>query len=114
MLASDFRLKGEGDFEKVKKNGYLYQSAYFGIAVSKRSDNENSRFGFVVSTKVSKHASQRNRIKRALSEAVRYNLTTIPKGYDVVFLGKKIIEKKSTEEIMAETRRCLSDKNLFK
>jgi ribonuclease P protein component len=102
MLASSNRLKSGKDFDKVKENGKLFQSASFGVSVSNRGDKEPSRFGFVVSTKISKLASQRSRIKRALRESVRYNLKHIGKGYDMIFLTKKSIGKKFTDEIMKE------------
>lgn len=102
MLSTSNSLKGKKAFDRVKTEGKLYQSDNFGVSVLERDDNEHSRFGFIVSTKVSKLATQRNRIKRALTEAVRYNLGKVGNGYDVVFLAKKNIAKKFTEEIMRE------------
>ncbi len=46
------------------------------------------RVGFVVSKRVSKHAVERNYIKRLLSEAVRPVLSDLPSGWDVVFSAK--------------------------
>ena len=46
------------------------------------------RVGFVVSKRVSKHAVERNYIKRLLSEAVRPVLSNLPSGWDVVFSAK--------------------------
>jgi ribonuclease P protein component len=105
MLASEHRLKGEDTFERIKKWGKLYQSQDFGIAVIKRNDKGKSRFGFVVSKKISKSAVHRNRIKRAFREAVRRNLDYFPKGIDAVILTKKSIFKKTTEEIMRELEK---------
>ncbi|MCK5506425.1 MAG: ribonuclease P protein component [Thermodesulfovibrionia bacterium] len=105
MLASEHRLKGEDTFESIKKRGKLYQSQDFGIAVIKRTEKGKSRFGFVVSKKIAKSAVHRNRIKRALREAVRRNLNYFPKGIDAVILTKKSIFKKTTEEIMRELEK---------
>ncbi len=102
MLATNHRLKGKNNFDRVKTEGRLYQKESFGALVLKRDNDGPSRFGFVVSTKVSSHATQRNRIKRALSEAVRYNLDKIGKGYDVVFLAKTPAARMSTDDIMRE------------
>lgn len=104
MLASKNRIAKKEDFEKVKKDGKLYQSDNFGVAVLKKSEEEDSRFGFVVSTKISKDASKRNRIKRALREVTRHHLHIIGKGYDMVFLPKTSIVRKTTEEIMREVK----------
>lgn len=102
MLAVINRLKGKENFDRVKTEGKLYQKENFGASVLKRDDDGPSRFGFVVSTKVSGQATQRNRIKRALKEAVRYNLDKVGKGYDIVFLAKQSIARKITDEIMRE------------
>ena len=102
MLANEHRLKGKDIFDRIKKEGKLYQGQDFGMAVVKRSGEEKSRFGFVVSKKIAKSAVHRNRIKRALRESVRRNLNYFPKGIDVVILTKKSIFKKTTEEIMRQ------------
>lgn len=110
MLASKYRISKEEDFEKVKREGKIYQSENFGAAVLEKEEDEASRFGFVTSTKVSSLAVQRNRVKRALNEAVRQNLNIIGKGYEIVFLTKKSIAKKTTEEIMREVKTLILEK----
>lgn len=102
MLASENRLSKKAEFDKVKAEGKFFQAEDFAALVLKRGDTALSRFGFVVSNKISSLSTQRNRIKRALNEAVRHNLASIGKGCDMVFLAKKSIAKKSTEEIMRE------------
>ena len=102
MLASTNRLSKEADFNKIKSEGVLYQSENFGVRVLRNSGNEISRFAFIVSSKISNESVQRNRVKRAMSEAIRHKLHTIKEGYDVIFLPKKQIVKKSTEDIMKE------------
>ncbi len=47
-----------------------------------------SRFSFIVSTKIDKRATRRNRIRRLLSESVRHQLPNI-KGLDCVFVVRK-------------------------
>jgi len=52
-----------------------------------------SRFGLIVSNKVSKKATQRNLIRRRISEFIRLNLKSIKSGYDfVIILSPKIIK----------------------
>lgn len=102
MLANVNRLTGQKNIERVKKEGKLFQRKLFGISVLKRKDKGPSRFVFVVSTKINKNANQRNRIKRAMRESVRYSMTQTKKGYDVMFLAKKNISNKLTDEIMRE------------
>lgn len=102
MLASVNRLTGNANFEKIKEEGKLHQSSNFGIVVVKRNDKGHSKFGFVVSTKITKSAVHRNRLKRALREGVRRSLNYFPKGIDAVILVKKSMFKMTTEEIMRE------------
>ena len=113
MLANAYRIRSTEDFEKVQKEGEIRQSESFGIVILHQPDSKVSRFGFIVSTKISKGAVDRNRIKRALSEAVRFLMADIKKGYDVVFLTKQTALRKSTDELMREVRRALSDAGLI-
>lgn len=113
MLASTNRLTKKDDFNKIKSEGALYQSENFGARVLRRGGNEISKFAFIVSSKISSESVQRNRVKRAMSEAIRHKLHTIKEGYDVIFLAKKQIVKKSTEDIMKEIHEFVR-KNLEK
>lgn len=112
MLARQFNLSDRKNFERVEKEGQILQSESFGLGVFDRQDKESSHFGFVVSTKISKEAVQRNRIKRALSEAVRFEMGYVKPGYDVVFLAKGICVKKSTDELMREVKEALKKAGL--
>lgn len=113
MLASVYRLNRSG-IKKVKALGKMVQDEDFGVLVVKREDNEPSRFGFLVSTNISKLAVHRNRITRAMHEAVRYNLSLVAKNYDMVFLVKRSIEKKATDEIMKQVEKFLKSKKYEK
>ncbi len=110
MLASHNRLNKGKDFERVKSEGNLFQSDNFGVVALKKEASEHSRFAFVVSSKISNHAVQRNRIARAMREAVRQNLYLVKSGYDVIFLPKTAITRKTTDEIMGEVRKFLAEK----
>ena len=114
MLARKFTLRDRRNFERVEKEGEMYQSESFGLGFFKRGDEESSRFGFVISSKISKESVSRNRIKRALSEAVRFELVYVKAGYDVVFLAKGISTKKSTDQLMKETQGALEKAGLTK
>jgi len=113
MIASIYRLRGKDSFKAVLDRGTFVQAEAFGLAFLSREDEEVSKFGFVVSTKVSKEAVQRNRIKRALSEAVRFLTSDIKKGYDVVFLAKQRALQMSTDQMMNEVRETIRAAGLF-
>ena len=108
MLPNENRILGSERIEEVKNSGRIIQGDNFGLAILKRGDNDPSKFTFVISTKISKLAVHRNRIKRSMNEGVRRNLRDIPKGYDFVFLTKKSIGNKTTEEIIEEVRAFFS------
>lgn len=103
MLASKYRLKSRTSFARVEIDGKLFQFKHFGLGVYDRKDNNPSRFGFVISTKISKRAVVRNKIKRIFSDHVRLNLEKIKTGQDVIFLIKSSIinmniDKKTLED----------------
>lgn len=110
MLPKKFRLQ---KFEEIKKKGKLFQFPLFGGLVLPQKEKNNSRFAFVVSSKISKKATERNRAKRLLSEAVRSFLPKIKSGFDVVFFAKKLIVGKEFVEIKNEVERIFKKANLL-
>jgi ribonuclease P protein component len=114
MLAKKYKLTSSKDFDNVQKNGEVYQSTNFGLARVLRKDGAPSRFAFIVSTKIAKDAVDRNRVRRAMSEAVRLNSINLTEEYDVVFLAKISIARASTPEIMKEVSLALKQTDLLK
>lgn len=114
MLDRKNRLTKKSEFERVKEEGKVTPSDSFSLSVLKREDHKPTRFGFVVSTKISKAATIRNRVKRALREGVRHSLSYLKNGYDCVVLVKPIIVKKYTDEIIREIQKVLKDVELTK
>lgn len=108
MLSSKNRIKRKIDFVRSEIDGSLYQSKSFGVSVYDRKDNLNSRFGFIISTKISKRAVIRNKIKRIISEVIRQNLSKIKKGLDVIFLIKPSIVKLAKKEIEDEVIKIIT------
>ncbi len=89
MLKKAYRITKNKDFQRILKNrGNFLNNPFFLIKFIK-NNKKNSRFGFVVSAKVSKKAVSRNLLKRRMREIIRLNLTRISPGYDIVFILKK-------------------------
>jgi len=86
MLPKKFRLTKTKEIDKVFKLG---KSSFDGVLGVKALPAENnlSRFVVVVSTKVSKKAVMRNKIKRRLHEIVRSRLPKIKTGFDFFILA---------------------------
>lgn len=95
MLNKQYRITKNKEFDLVLRQGYKVFSPIF---IMRYCENRlgYSRFGLIVSNKVSKKASQRNLVKRRIREIVRLNFTRISPGYDIVMIvsPKIIIEGK--------------------
>lgn len=113
MLPSKYRLKKRSSYARIELQGTLFQFPLFGLGVFVRGDNLPSLFGFVISTKISKLAVTRNKIKRILSEKVRVSYKNIKPGYDVVFLVKPSILKKDREAIEKEVEKVLKHASIL-
>jgi len=110
VLPKENRLKRKKDFEEVIKHGKGYKEGFLFLKIDK-NDLNVSRFGFVVSQKISKKAVVRNKLKRQLREIVRSALPKIKKGIDVVIITISGVEnldfktlKKNVDRIFAKAR----------
>ena len=101
MLAKKYCLKGKANFEKVFKKGDKCFVDIFGLKIS-RNDLDYSRFGIIISGKISKKAVVRNKIKRRISEIFRLNLKNFKSGFDVIILCRQPIIKASYQDIEKE------------
>lgn len=113
MLPKINRLTGKEDFDLVKEKGRKFQERCFGvIACENRKDV--SRFGFIISSRISKKATIRNRTRRVLREAVRSFLPNLKPGYDVIFLGRREILDKSYQEVLLQVERIFKECGLMR
>lgn len=108
MLASKYRLKKKINFARIEIDGKMIQSRSFGMGMYNRQDTDPSRFGFIISTKISKKAVIRNKLKRTMSEVIRVNLDKIKRGYDILFLVKPSIVKLERELLEKETYEAIT------
>ncbi|MCD6500690.1 ribonuclease P protein component [bacterium] len=113
MLTKKYSLKKKKDFARVFKKG-KGQAEKFLILKLVKNNLEFPRIGLVVSKKISKKATLRNKIKRRLREGVRANLARIKPGYDLIFSARKGIEEKSFWEVRKEVEKLLQKAKLLK
>ena len=92
---------------KVIKNDFLL----FKIM---KNNLQKSRFGFIVSKKVSKKASQRNKIKRRLRKIFMDNLKELKESFDVVVVALSGIEKKEFSQIEEAVSRFFKKIKIIK
>jgi len=98
MLPQTNRIKKKKDFELIFKKGRSLKDGFL-ILKLMENNSDQSRFGFIVSQKVSKKATIRNKVKRRLRSAVEENLENIKKGFDAVLIVLSGLEKKEFSEI---------------
>jgi len=111
MLAKQYRLKKQKDFDAVSKEQSFFED--FLVLKKARNSMDISRFGFVVSSKVSKKAVKRNKVKRRLRSIVKDNIHSIITGYDIVIFTKKGIEEKEFKEIEQALINLLKKSNVY-
>jgi len=85
MLPSKHRLVKTTEIAAVQTRGRRFFDQDFVLKVSWKAQAQ-PKIAFVVSTKVSKKAVERNRIKRMLREAVRTTITDWKSGNYVVIV----------------------------
>jgi ribonuclease P protein component len=104
MLKKPNRIKQKRDFNKIFKEGKKLNSDFLLFKIAK-SNSSQSRFGFVVSKKVSKNSTVRNKIKRVLSEIIRKKMPEIKGGIDIVIIVKSDFtkQKNDIEEVIGKS-----------
>ncbi len=97
-LPKKYHLTRQKEFKKVYDSGKTVRNSFLFIKFLKDSSLKNSKFGIVVSTKISKKATVRNRVRRQISEVIRTNLDRIINDVNVVIVtNSKIVDKEFTE-----------------
>jgi len=112
VLTKENRLKKKSDFDKVFKRGTKFKEDFLFLRVV-NNNSKKSRFGFIVSQKVSKKATLRNKMKRRLRAMVRARMPKIKKGFDVVFITNPGLEKKDFWELEDILDTIFKKSNLF-
>ena len=112
MLPRENRLKKEEDFKKVFKKGRGFTNDLLVLKVIK-NNLDISRFAFVISKKISKKATIRNRIKRRLDNVIRVDLPKIKKGWDGIIIVLPGAEIKDFKEIEEDINQLLEKARLI-
>ena len=104
MLPKIDRLRKKKDIERVFGKGKRFKEDFLILKIT-RNDLSQTRFGFIVSQKVSKKAAVRNKIKRRLRELVRLKLKKLKKGLDALLIVYPGLEIKDFWEIEGTINR---------
>ena len=98
MLPKENRLTKKKDFDIVFKEGKSVKGEFLLVKILK-SHLKKSRFGFIVSKKISNKAVERNKIKRRLRKAFSDRLKSFSGSLDVVIIALPGILEKNFSEI---------------
>lgn len=88
MLSKTNRLNLRQERSRVEKEGRVSQSPLFTLVYTSGADSP-SRFAVITSRKLAGKSSQRNYLKRLISETIRQNLKELPAGLEVIIIPKK-------------------------
>lgn len=113
MLQKVYRLVEKNDFQSVLRNGSSVQGSFLGLFFLSNKGVGQTKTGFVVSNKISKKATIRNRLKRLLREVVRQNVYNIKEGFLLVFLAEKSIVDARPELVKEEVLNLLTKASLL-
>jgi len=112
VLLKNNRLKKRNDFDKAFRRGRKFKEDFLLLRVVKNNFRK-SRFGFIVSQKVSKKAVSRNKIKRRLRALVNIKIPKIKEGIDVVMIANPGLEKKDFWELEEIVDNIFKKADLF-
>jgi ribonuclease P protein component len=112
MLPKYHRLTKRKDFERIWKYGKGFFVKEIGFKLLK-NNLDCFRFAFIVSTKISKEAVVRNKIKRRLREIIHKRLPAIKSGFDCIVVTRSGIEKLSYREMEEKIEEILTRLSLL-
>ena len=113
MLKKQNQLTKDKEFDNVFKNGKSSYDKALGVKVMANKLND-SRFGILVSTKISKKAVERNRLKRQIREVIRLSLNEIKPGYDFIIITLPSVLGKTSQEITKSIHNHFKKLKLYK
>lgn len=113
MLKKQNQLTKDKEFDNVFKNGKSSYDKIIGIKVI-ANNSDNSRFGILISTKISKKAIERNKIKRQIREIIRLDLEKILSGYDFIIITLAPVLGKTYQELEKSIHNHFKKLKLYK
>lgn len=105
-LPRDIRLKNKADFSRVFKRGKSAKGNFLFIKFEK-NEVGNYRVGIVVSRKVSQKSTERNKIKRIISEMFKIFKEEVSDGIDIVIIADPKIKNASSQEIKEDLSKLI-------
>ncbi len=112
MLPRENRLSSDFDFRRLRREGSRYGSPFFALFVLSNQRGA-SRFGFVISARVSKLATRRNRARRLLRDEVEKLLPRVRPGVAAAFWVRESAIGAPPEALRREVRDALKKARVY-
>ena len=106
MITRENYLRSKKDFNNVFKKGKTIAGKLVFLKITKNNLDIN-RFAFIISSKISKKAVIRNKIRRRLREIIRNDFNNIKTGFDIIIIVKPEIVGKNYQEIKNDLENFL-------
>lgn len=103
MFPKRFRLRKKEDYHRLFKKGKRIRGSFLDLQFIKNNFSFY-RVAVIVSLKVSKKATVRNKLKRRSREALKKILEGVG-GYDIALIVKENAKEKNFQEILDEITR---------
>jgi len=113
VLPQPNRLKKSKDIQKIFERGKSFKEDFLILKILP-NNSAKTRFGFIVSQKISKKATLRNKIKRKLRELVGLKFKKTKKGIDVILIAVPGLETKDFWEINEAMNRVFKKAGILK
>lgn len=113
MLSQGYRLTRDIDFSQTYKRGRVATGRFYRVKTL-QNQLAHCRFGITVSTKVSKKAVIRNRLKRQTRQILKNLLAKIKENFDVVVIILQPALGRKYQELADDLTINLQKLKLFK
>ena len=108
-LNRELRLRKSSEYQRIRQQGRSLTSRLL-ILAWMPNEVARLRIGFVVGKRISRHAVERNYIKRLLSEAIRPAVPELSRNWDIVLSARNAVVTADVhtlqQDIMALLRRA--------
>lgn len=112
MLKKIYRITKDKEFQAIYRRGRYQSTALFSIHYLPSKRNL-TRFGIVISKKITKKATERNLLKRRVREIARELQPKIIGKYDIVISIKKPVLEKDFNELRKSIISSFEKANLL-
>jgi len=90
MLAKNNRLSGQKNFDRILKSQNTARGQFLYVKTIP-NNLDQTRFGIIISNKISPLANKRNYVRRLIRQIISENIKQITLGLDIVILAKQNI-----------------------